>query len=107
MTSHLNAVKKIFKYLKGQPNLGNPQLGDAHFWGGGWIQGRVKSKQLWPPPLLKLNMLLLPVAVVSLHWDAQSLGTRIEGRNKPKGRLTIASNAAGSTSVPTGGTGSC
>nr|GEZ01487.1 ribonuclease H-like domain, reverse transcriptase, RNA-dependent DNA polymerase [Tanacetum cinerariifolium] len=25
----------------------------------------------------------------SPHWDAQSLGTRIKGRNKPKGRLTI------------------
>nr|GEV59445.1 retrotransposon protein, putative, Ty3-gypsy subclass [Tanacetum cinerariifolium] len=32
MTSYLNAVKKIFKYLKGQPNLGNPQLVDANFW---------------------------------------------------------------------------
>nr|GEZ49955.1 retrovirus-related Pol polyprotein from transposon TNT 1-94 [Tanacetum cinerariifolium] len=27
----------------------------------------------------------------SPHWDAQSLGTGIEGRNKPKGRLTIVS----------------
>nr|GEY71838.1 ribonuclease H-like domain, reverse transcriptase, RNA-dependent DNA polymerase [Tanacetum cinerariifolium] len=31
MTSHLNAVKKIFKYLKRQPNLGNLQLVDANF----------------------------------------------------------------------------
>nr|GEU98644.1 retrovirus-related Pol polyprotein from transposon TNT 1-94 [Tanacetum cinerariifolium] len=26
MSSHLNAVKKIFKYLKGQPNLGRPPI---------------------------------------------------------------------------------
>nr|GFA17358.1 ribonuclease H-like domain, reverse transcriptase, RNA-dependent DNA polymerase [Tanacetum cinerariifolium] len=32
LTSHLNAVKKIFKYLKGQPNLGNPLLVDVNFW---------------------------------------------------------------------------
>nr|GFC82338.1 uncharacterized mitochondrial protein AtMg00810-like [Tanacetum cinerariifolium] len=31
LTSHLNSVKKIFKYLKGQPNLGNPLLVDVNF----------------------------------------------------------------------------
>nr|GEY79568.1 copia protein [Tanacetum cinerariifolium] len=32
MTSHLNAVKKIFKYLKGQPNLGLWYPRDSPFW---------------------------------------------------------------------------
>nr|GEW85747.1 uncharacterized mitochondrial protein AtMg00810-like [Tanacetum cinerariifolium] len=31
MTSHLNAVKKIFKYLKGQPNLGSWHPRDSPF----------------------------------------------------------------------------
>nr|GEU44226.1 hypothetical protein [Tanacetum cinerariifolium] len=37
-----------------------------------------------------------------VHIGMLTLGTRIEGRNKPKGRLTIAFNAAGSTCVPAG-----
>nr|GEX24548.1 hypothetical protein [Tanacetum cinerariifolium] len=40
-TSNLEAVKNIFKYLKGQPN-----------------------KPLWLPPPLKLSMLMLPTAVL-------------------------------------------
>nr|GEU74838.1 retrovirus-related Pol polyprotein from transposon TNT 1-94 [Tanacetum cinerariifolium] len=48
-----------------------------------------KKQTVVATSLLKLNMLLLLVAVVSPHWDAQSLGTGIGGRNKPKGRLTI------------------
>nr|GFC57807.1 putative ribonuclease H-like domain-containing protein [Tanacetum cinerariifolium] len=59
MTSHLNAVKKIFKYLKGQPNL-DENVAD------------LLTKAFDGP---------------RFHY--------------------LASNAAGSTSVPTGGTGSC
>nr|GEV46946.1 hypothetical protein [Tanacetum cinerariifolium] len=67
MTSHLNAVKKIFKYLKGKPNLGLWYPRDSPF------QLEVYSDSNYAGP----------------HWDVQSLGTGIEGRNKPKRRLTI------------------
>nr|GEY15240.1 hypothetical protein [Tanacetum cinerariifolium] len=82
MTSHLNAVKKIFKYLKGQPNLGLWYPRDSPFQLEAYCDsdydgshgdrksttGSVKSKQLWPLLLLKLNMFLLPIAVVRHHF---------------------------------------
>ncbi|GKB68521.1 putative ribonuclease H-like domain-containing protein [Tanacetum coccineum] len=48
LTSNLNAVKKIFKYLKGQPKLENQQLVDVNFLGRRLISCSAKSKPLWP-----------------------------------------------------------
>ncbi|GJY99544.1 hypothetical protein Tco_0516974 [Tanacetum coccineum] len=46
-TSNLEAVKKIFKYLKGQPRIGNPQLVDVSFWvGGADLIGNEASKPI-------------------------------------------------------------
>nr|GEV91584.1 putative ribonuclease H-like domain-containing protein [Tanacetum cinerariifolium] len=65
ITSHLNAVKKIFKYLKGKPNLGRRL-----------ISWQCKKQTVVATSFTKAGY----VAAAS---------TGIKGRNKPKGRLTI------------------
>ncbi|GJT10320.1 hypothetical protein Tco_0857362 [Tanacetum coccineum] len=88
-TSHLSAVKRIFRYLKGKPKLGLWYPRESYFdWksysasdfveqsrlgihNGGlsisWQEthylGNAKSKPLWPLLLQKPNMLLLQAAV--------------------------------------------
>ncbi|GJW26112.1 putative ribonuclease H-like domain-containing protein [Tanacetum coccineum] len=80
--SHLNAVKRIFKYLKGKPNLGlwyprespfdleafsdsdyggsnlpgNQQQVVVNFLDNDLSHGNVRNRQLWPLQQLKLNM---------------------------------------------------
>nr|GEW44746.1 ribonuclease H-like domain, reverse transcriptase, RNA-dependent DNA polymerase [Tanacetum cinerariifolium] len=89
-TSNLEAVKKIFKYLKGQPKLGlwypkeSPLVLEAYsnsdyvgvnkdrksttsgcqFLGRRFILGNTRSKPLWLPLLQKLSMLLMLTVVV-------------------------------------------
>ncbi|GKD83474.1 hypothetical protein Tco_1350313 [Tanacetum coccineum] len=58
-TSHLNTVKRIFRYLKGKPKLGlwypmlekiligNPQQEVVNFLAGDLFHGSARSKQLW------------------------------------------------------------
>nr|GEY98692.1 retrovirus-related Pol polyprotein from transposon TNT 1-94 [Tanacetum cinerariifolium] len=65
LTSHLNAVKKIFKYLKGQPNL--VSLPDCTHWDA-------------------QSLVSLPDCT---HWDAQSLGTGIEEGLSLRGGLLL------------------
>nr|GEX44245.1 ribonuclease H-like domain-containing protein [Tanacetum cinerariifolium] len=43
-TSHLQAVKRIFRYLKGQPKLGNPQQEVVNFLTGDLSHGNAKSR---------------------------------------------------------------
>nr|GEU41850.1 hypothetical protein [Tanacetum cinerariifolium] len=62
-TSHLHDVKRIFRYLKGQPKLGNPQQTIVNFLEGDLFHGNAKSKQLWLLLLQRQSMLLLPTAV--------------------------------------------
>nr|GFD26108.1 putative ribonuclease H-like domain-containing protein [Tanacetum cinerariifolium] len=45
-TLHLQAVKRIFRYLKGQRKLGNPQQEVVNFLAGDLFHGSAKSKQL-------------------------------------------------------------
>nr|GEV88109.1 hypothetical protein [Tanacetum cinerariifolium] len=46
-TSHLQAVKRIFRYLKGQPKLGNPQQEVVNFLAGYLFHSNAKSRLLW------------------------------------------------------------
>nr|GEV07777.1 hypothetical protein [Tanacetum cinerariifolium] len=46
-TLHLQALKRIFRYLKGQPKLGNLQHDVVNFLSGDLLHGSEKSKQLW------------------------------------------------------------
>nr|GEV80334.1 hypothetical protein [Tanacetum cinerariifolium] len=46
-TSHLQDVKRIFKYLKGQPKLGHPQHEVVNFLAGDLSYGNAKSILLW------------------------------------------------------------
>nr|GEX28441.1 retrovirus-related Pol polyprotein from transposon TNT 1-94 [Tanacetum cinerariifolium] len=46
-TSHLHAVKRIFRYLKGQPKLGNPQQKVVNFLAGDLSYSTAKSRLLW------------------------------------------------------------
>ena len=88
-TSHLNAVKRIFRYLKGQPKLGlwypkessfdlvptqtvimqvltligNPQQEVVNFLAGELFHGNARSRQLWLLQLQRQSMLLLHTAV--------------------------------------------
>ncbi|GJU95868.1 putative ribonuclease H-like domain-containing protein, partial [Tanacetum coccineum] len=89
-TSHLSAVKRIFRYLKGKPTklsfgileslhltwnptqivimlvqilTGNPQQEVVNFLAGDSLLGNAKSKPLWPLLQQKPNMLLLQAAV--------------------------------------------
>ncbi|GJS71978.1 hypothetical protein Tco_0704819 [Tanacetum coccineum] len=57
-TSHLNVVKRIFKYLKG-----NPQQKVVNFLAGDLFHSNARSRQLWLLLLQRQNMLLLPTAV--------------------------------------------
>nr|GEW24464.1 uncharacterized mitochondrial protein AtMg00810-like [Tanacetum cinerariifolium] len=61
--SHLYAVKRIFRYLKGQPKLGNLQLVDVNSLAVDLYLDSVKSKQWLLTPQLKLSMLLLQVVM--------------------------------------------
>nr|GEU53415.1 copia protein [Tanacetum cinerariifolium] len=58
-TSHLQAVKRIFRYLKGQQKLGNPQQEVVNFLAGDLSHGDAKSRLLWLLLLQRKNMLLL------------------------------------------------
>nr|GEY67233.1 uncharacterized mitochondrial protein AtMg00810-like [Tanacetum cinerariifolium] len=55
--SHLHAVKRIFRYLKGQPKLGNLQLVDVNFLAVDLYPGSVKSKQWLQTPQLRLILI--------------------------------------------------
>nr|GEU42987.1 hypothetical protein [Tanacetum cinerariifolium] len=63
--SHLQAVKRIFRYLKGQPKLGNLQLVDVNYLVVDLYPGSVKSRQWLQTTQLRLSMLLLQVIVDS------------------------------------------
>nr|GFB69246.1 putative ribonuclease H-like domain-containing protein [Tanacetum cinerariifolium] len=144
MTSHLYEVNKIFKYLKGKPNLGfwyprdspfqlkaysdsdyagshgvrKSTTGGCQFLGRRLISWQCKSKQLWPLLLLKLNMLLLAVAVVrdaneknliqvlKIHTYENVADLLTKAFDGPRFHY-LAANATGSIGVPAGGTGSC
>nr|GEV01008.1 hypothetical protein [Tanacetum cinerariifolium] len=109
MTSHLNAVKKIFKYLKGQPNLGLWYPQDSPF----QLEAYSDSDYAWSHGDRK-----------STTGGCQFLGRRLISWQCKKQTVVAtssteaeyvavascrgqASNAAGSTGVPVGGTGSC
>ncbi|GJW72940.1 putative ribonuclease H-like domain-containing protein [Tanacetum coccineum] len=88
-TSHLSAVKRIFRYLKGKPKLGhwyprvphltwkptqivimleqiltgNPQQEVVNFLAGDLFLGNAKSRPLWLLQLQRHNMLLLQIVV--------------------------------------------
>nr|GEV19656.1 hypothetical protein [Tanacetum cinerariifolium]GEV52255.1 hypothetical protein [Tanacetum cinerariifolium] len=62
-TSHLQAVKRIFRYLKGQQKLENPQQEVVNFLAGDLSHGNAKSGLLWLLLLQRQNMLLLHTAV--------------------------------------------
>nr|GEU85340.1 putative ribonuclease H-like domain-containing protein [Tanacetum cinerariifolium] len=64
MTSHLNAVKKIFKYLKGQPNLGLWFPRDSPF----QLEAYSDSDYAGPPMLLVVPVFLLVVLVHADGW---------------------------------------
>nr|GEV33786.1 ribonuclease H-like domain-containing protein [Tanacetum cinerariifolium] len=63
--SYLHAVKRIFRYLKGQLKLGNLQLVDVNSLVVDLYPGSVKSRQWLQTPQLRLSMLLLQVVVDS------------------------------------------
>nr|GEV19643.1 retrovirus-related Pol polyprotein from transposon TNT 1-94 [Tanacetum cinerariifolium] len=46
-TSHLHVVKRIFRYLKVQPKLGNPQQDVVNFLAGDLSHSNAKSRLLW------------------------------------------------------------
>nr|GEV66935.1 retrovirus-related Pol polyprotein from transposon TNT 1-94 [Tanacetum cinerariifolium] len=46
-TSHLQAIKRIFRYLKGQPKLENPQQKVVNFLARDLFHGNAKSRLLW------------------------------------------------------------
>ncbi|GKG08313.1 hypothetical protein Tco_0334145, partial [Tanacetum coccineum] len=61
--SHLHAVKRIFRYLKHQPNLGlwypkdsDELQEDVNILEEDWSLGNARNKQLWLSPLQKQNM---------------------------------------------------
>ncbi|GKA22387.1 hypothetical protein Tco_0708349 [Tanacetum coccineum] len=74
--SHLNAVKRIFRYLKVTMQVpawtGNLQQEVVNFLVQGKSLGSVKSKRWWLTQLLKLNTLLLLTAVTKIHVDNES-----------------------------------
>nr|GEW20555.1 putative ribonuclease H-like domain-containing protein [Tanacetum cinerariifolium] len=75
-TSHLQAMKRIFRYLKGQPKLGNPQQEVVNFLAGDSFYGNAKSKLLWLLLLQRHNMLLLLTANPVFHSKTKYTGTR-------------------------------
>nr|GEU49518.1 putative ribonuclease H-like domain-containing protein [Tanacetum cinerariifolium] len=62
-TSHIQAMKRIFRHLKGQPKLGNPQHEVVNFLAGDLFHGIAKSRLLWLLLLQRQNMLLLHTAM--------------------------------------------
>ncbi|GJX12721.1 putative ribonuclease H-like domain-containing protein [Tanacetum coccineum] len=94
LTSNLNAVKKIFKYLKGQPKLGlwyprdspfvleaysdsdyagsngdrKSTTGGCQFLGQRLISWQCKKQTVWQLLILKQNMLLLLTVVVRVPY---------------------------------------
>nr|GEU32755.1 hypothetical protein [Tanacetum cinerariifolium] len=62
-TLHLQAMKRIFRYLKDQLKLGNPQQEDVNFLAGDSFHGSAKSKKLYLLQLQRHNILLLQAAV--------------------------------------------
>nr|GEZ97702.1 ribonuclease H-like domain, reverse transcriptase, RNA-dependent DNA polymerase [Tanacetum cinerariifolium] len=104
LTSHLNAVKKVFKYLKGQPNLGlwyprdSPfQLeaySDSDYAGShGDRKSTTGGCQFFGIRLISWQCKKQTVVATSSTKAeyVAAASTRIGGRNKPKGRLTIVS----------------
>nr|GEV46117.1 uncharacterized mitochondrial protein AtMg00810-like [Tanacetum cinerariifolium] len=111
MTSHLNIVKKIFKYIKGQPNLGLWYPRDSPFQleaysdsdyvgshgdrksttGGCQFLGRRDANEK--------NL----IQVLKIHTDENVADLLTKAFNGPR-FYYLASNTAGSTSVPAGGT---
>ncbi|GJS37076.1 putative ribonuclease H-like domain-containing protein [Tanacetum coccineum] len=98
-TSHLNVMKRIFRYLKGKPKLGlwyprvssfdleaysdsdyaganldrKSTTGGCQFLAGDLFHGNAKSRQLWLLLLQRQNMLLLQIVVGS---SIESIGAR-------------------------------
>nr|GEU73456.1 ribonuclease H-like domain-containing protein [Tanacetum cinerariifolium] len=68
-TSHLQAVKKIFRYLKGQPKLGNPQLEFVNFLAGDIFHSNAKSRLLWLLLLQRDAYEKKLIQVLNIHTD--------------------------------------
>nr|GEV87721.1 hypothetical protein [Tanacetum cinerariifolium] len=71
-TSHLQAVKRIFRYLKGQPKLGIPQQEVVNFLAGDLFHGNAKSRLLCLLLLQRQNMDAYEkklIQVLKIHTD--------------------------------------
>nr|GFB63641.1 hypothetical protein [Tanacetum cinerariifolium] len=108
MTSHLNAVKKIFKYLKGQPNLSSWHPRDSPFQLEAYSDSdyvgshgdRKSTTGGWPPMLLVVPVFLLMVLVLADGWVSAGSCTIPTGSYTiPTGSCTI---STGSCTIPTG-----
>nr|GFA05402.1 putative ribonuclease H-like domain-containing protein [Tanacetum cinerariifolium] len=135
MTSHLNDVKKIFKYLKGQPNLGlwyprdspfqleaysvsdnagshgdrKSTTGGCQFLGRRLISWQCKKQTIVATSSTEAEYVTAASCcgqVLKIHTDANVADLLTKSFDGPRFHY-LASNAAGSTSVPAGGTGSC
>nr|GEW02271.1 putative ribonuclease H-like domain-containing protein [Tanacetum cinerariifolium] len=102
MTSYLNAVKKIFKYIKGQPTLGLWYLRDYPFqleaYSDSDYDGSHGDRKSTTGGCQFLGRRLISwqckkqTVVATSSTEAEYVApasTRIGGKNKPKGRLTI------------------
>nr|GEV98927.1 hypothetical protein [Tanacetum cinerariifolium] len=122
MTSHLNAVKKIFKYLKGQPTLATvvatssieaEYVAAASCCGQSTIcivktpvfHQRTKHIEIRHHIIRDANEKNL-IQVLKIHTDENVADLLTKAFDGPRFHY-LASNTSGSTIVPAGGTGSC
>ncbi|GKA54781.1 putative ribonuclease H-like domain-containing protein [Tanacetum coccineum] len=76
-TSHLNAVKRIFKYLKGKPNLGLWYPRESSFDLEAFSDSDYAGANLYRKSTTKVNMLLLQVACDKSLWIQIKCWTRL------------------------------